>query len=92
MENYELNINNFTRPRIKKKTEVIRYNAIPIIAIKNGKFYPFESCYHAARFFKAKNVNTMARNILKVCKGDRNTLLGLQWFYESDYEKYKNLL
>jgi hypothetical protein len=34
----------------------------------------------------------MARNILKVCKGERKTLLGLQWFYEYDYEKYKNLL
>jgi hypothetical protein len=92
LESYELNIYNYSEPRIEKKTEVIRYNAIPICCIKNGKFYPFPSCYHAARFFKAKNVNTTARNILKVCKGERNTLLGMQWFYESDYEKYKELI
>jgi len=92
MESYELNIYNYSRPQVKKKKEVIRYNAVQIVGIKDGKFYPFESCYHAARFFKAKNVNTTARNILKVCKGERNTLLGLRWFYEYDYEKYKNLL
>lgn len=82
MENYELNIDVFTSRTIdvKKSGRDPKWNKRPIVGIKNGKVYPFESCYHAARKLKAKNVHTMARNILKVCNKQRKTICGIMWF------------
>jgi hypothetical protein len=93
MESYELNINNFKiANQSKHNGRNPKWNPIPIVGITDGKLFYFDSCYHAARLLKAKNVRTMARNILKVCRGQRKTTKGMRWFYYSDTEKYKCLI
>jgi hypothetical protein len=92
MEAFELNIDNYSLPKNERHSRKSpKWNPIPIIGVKNGKLFPFPSCYHAARFLKAKNVHTMARNILKVCNGERKTIQGIKWFFERDHEKYIKL-
>lgn len=62
-------------------------NAIKIVAIKNGKFYPFESSEHAQRI-----TGITARNIRSVCAGKRKKAGGFQWFYDKDINIWKHLL
>jgi len=54
-------------------------NAIRIIGVKNGKFYPFSSSEDAYR-----KTNICARNIRSCCHGKRNKAGGVQWFFEDD--------
>lgn len=101
--------------RVKKYLELGRkkgnigladHNRIPIVGIKNGKLYSFESSVTAARILKAKGIKINARNIRTVCAGTINKFKfgkyeynyirrragGFQWFFASDVEKYKNLI
>jgi hypothetical protein len=92
MEPYELDLRNIV-PEVKKTAaSVLPYNHKEIIGIINGKVLYFPSSFHAARVLKVKNVKTFARNIQKVCHGERKTLKGIAWFFASDTEKYKDLL
>jgi hypothetical protein len=89
MESYELNLENYPK---NKRQAIYRSKKIPIIGIKNGKAFPFESSFHAARFLNAKNIAGCAKNIQKVCHGERKTIKGIMWFFERDFEKYKDLI
>jgi len=79
-------------------------NRIPIVGIKDGKLYPFESAVTAGRILKAKGVKVCSRNICSVIhctlqKNNRNGLYyirkhagGFQWFRADEPEKYKDLI
>lgn len=62
-------------------------NAIKIVAVKDGKFWPFNSSNHAQRV-----TGIQARNIRSVCAGKRKKAGGFQWFYDKDVDKWKELL
>ena len=77
-------------------------NRIPIVGIKDGILYPFESSIDAARILRAKGIRVNARNIRAVCR-ERITIVagreyirrhagGFRWFIASEVEKYKEFL
>lgn len=69
-------------------------NRKPIVGIKDGKLYPFESAVTAARILKEKGVKICSRNICSVihCKTIkvgkysyvRKKAGGFQWFFEKE--------
>lgn len=97
--------------KVKKCLEIGRHlgnshlagaNRIPVVGIKEGKLFPFESSVTAAKILKAKGVRVNARNIRAVCFGTvftvgkytyiRKKAGGYWWFYADQVEKYKELV
>src|ERR1035437_777223 len=79
-------------------------NKIPVVGIKDGKLYPFESAVTAGRILKTKGVKICSRNICSVihCTQQKNNRDGLnyirkkaggfQWFFANEPEKYSMLI
>jgi hypothetical protein len=79
-------------------------NRIPIVGIKDGKLYPFDSAVNAAKILKAKDIKVCSRNICAVihCTKQRNNRNGkfyirkraggFQWFFADEPIKYSHLL
>ena len=79
-------------------------NRIPVVGIKDGKLYPFDSATNAARILRLKGVKISCRNINSVIhnkkqKNNRNGKFyvrrragGYNWFFADNTEKYKDLI
>ena len=77
-------------------------NKIPVVGIKDGKLYAFDSSTNAANILKAKGIMVNSRNIRACILGKpykyngyyytRKRAGGYQWFAADDIEKYKNLI
>jgi len=79
-------------------------NRIPVVGIKEGKLYPFDSATNAARILKSKGVKISCRNINAIIhqKLQKNNRVeryyirkkagGYQWFFADETEKYQSLL
>jgi hypothetical protein len=99
--------------KVKKYLELGRHlgnkhlpgaNRIPIVGIKDGKLYPFDSAVTAARILKSKGVKVCSRNICcvihcKLQKNNRNGRYyvrrkagGYQWFFADQPELYSKLI
>jgi hypothetical protein len=66
---------------------------IKIVGIKNGEFFGmFESAAMAEILLKAKGMQLSATNIRHCCKGKRKSAGSVQWFYETDFEKWNKLI
>ena len=73
-------------------------NRIPIVGIKDGKIYPFDSAVNAAKILKAKGIKVNQRNINSVCNEKielnggkpyiRKKAGGFRWFFADQPEKY----
>lgn len=64
------------------------YNKKAVIGIKDGKIIGvFESSVSAG-----DKLNLIARNIRHCCAGKRKRCGTIYWFYESDYDKWNELL
>ena len=61
---------------------------IPIVAIKDGRIYPFLSAHDAERKLKSKGFKICERNIRHCLRGERKSLCGFHWYYADDVEKY----
>lgn len=59
------------------------WNKRQVIGIKNGKLHCFESASHAAKI-----LGIQRRNIASCCAGKRKHCGGIQWFFESDIDKW----
>ena len=89
--------------RVKGNRDKLReFNCIPIVGIKDGKLYPFNSSVDAANILKAKGIKVNARNIRLVCKQKktkvgkyyytRKKAGGFRWFYTDQPELYQEFL
>jgi hypothetical protein len=82
--------------------DLARTNRKPVIAIKDGKLFFFDSATNAARILKSKGIRINARNINSVCNEKieivgghpyiRKKAGGFQWFFANQPEKYKDLI
>lgn len=61
------------------------WNKKAVVAIKNGEFYGyFESCIDAA-----DKLNVCSRNVSHVANGKRKRCGGYEFYFESDFDKWK---
>lgn len=64
------------------------WNKKQVIGIKEGRIFGvFPSAQHAA-----KKLNIQRRNICHCCNGKRKKAGGVNWFFESDFEKWNKLI
>jgi hypothetical protein len=62
---------------------------IKIVGILNGEFMGmFESASDAQRKMAKIGIKVCHENIRNCCKGKRQRAGGINWFYESDFEKW----
>ena len=90
--------------RKKGNEKLAGHNRIPIVGIKDGKLYPFDSITNAGKILRAKGIKVCKRNINSVvnCKKEKNNRNGkfyirkhaggFQWFFADEPEKYKMFL
>lgn len=88
--------------RIKGNQGLAGSNRIPIVGIKDGKLFPFDSAVDAAKILKLKGIKICSRNICAVCHCKkvvngkysyiRKTAGGFRFFFADDVEKYKHLI
>lgn len=57
-----------------------------IVKLLNGKFV--EKYNNASEARMSIGGNAINQNIIRCCKGERNTAYGYEWMYKEDYEKY----
>ena len=67
-------------------------NRIPIVGIKDGKLYSFESATKAAEILKAKGIRINKRNISHTVHGNRRRAGGFYCFNANDVNKYSKFL
>lgn len=61
------------------------WNKKAVVAIKNGEFYGyFESCIDAGQ-----KLNVCSRNVSQVANGKRKRCGGYEFYFESDFDKWK---
>lgn len=64
--------------REEQKQPKPRYNARPVIAVKNGKSRKFDNLRQAADELKIER-----KNITLCCNGKRNTAGGYRWYFQN---------
>lgn len=78
------------------------HNKRPVVGIKDGKLFPFDSGTSAAKILRERGIKVNARNINSVCNCQiivigryaytRKRAGGFQWFFADEPEKYTHLL
>lgn len=64
-------------------------NSIPVVGIKDGKWFGgFLSAGDAEEKLRKIGITVYAENIRNCCNGKRQRAGGIHWFYENDFERW----